>query len=98
MSREFVGYIVPDSIYDSIGYDKRTGRVIWNAPLEKYSNGAYLYAREEVMKKQTPLADDELRKLIELECGPMQRIPDMLWVIERAIEIARAVERAHGIK
>ena len=40
-----------------------------------------------------PKTDDELRALIERECGPVQRIGDMLW----AVEVARAVERAHGI-
>ena len=41
----------------------------------------------------TPLTDEDLRFLIERECGPVQRIGDMLW----AIEVARAVEQAHGI-
>ena len=39
------------------------------------------------------LPETELRSLIERECGPVQRIGDMLW----AVEVARAVERAHGI-
>ena len=39
------------------------------------------------------IPDEALRALIERECGPVQRIGDMLW----AIEIARVVERAHGI-
>lgn len=40
-----------------------------------------------------PLADGELRTLIERECGSVQRMGDMLW----AVKVARAVERAHGI-
>lgn len=40
-----------------------------------------------------PMPDEELRGLIERECGPVQRMGDMLW----AVEVARAVERAHGI-
>lgn len=40
-----------------------------------------------------PLAESQLRALIERECGPVQRISDMTW----AIAIARAIERVHGI-
>lgn len=40
-----------------------------------------------------PKTEDQLRALIERECGPVQRMGDMLW----ALEVARAVERAHGI-
>ena len=40
-----------------------------------------------------PLQDSVLRAIIERECGPVQRISDLLW----AIDVARAVERAHGI-
>ena len=40
-----------------------------------------------------PKTEDELRTLIERECGPVQRMGDMLL----AVEVARAVERAHGI-
>jgi len=40
-----------------------------------------------------PMTEDELRTLIERECGPVQRLGDMLW----AVQVARAVERAYGI-
>lgn len=40
-----------------------------------------------------PMTDDELRTLIERECGPVQRMEDMLW----AVKVARAVEHAYGI-
>jgi len=40
-----------------------------------------------------PMTKDELRAIIERECGPVQRIGDMLW----AVQVARAVERAYGI-
>lgn len=36
------------------------------------------------------LSDEQLRSIIERECGPVQRMGDMLW----AVEVARAIERA----
>ncbi len=48
-------------------------------------------------EKVRQMTEDELRSLIERECGPVQRVSDMLWAVEVA-SVAMAAERERCAK